>query len=153
MTNTTNGNLSTESRFTDPDSLPWIPLGPGNAFKPLRFLEGRGRVILLRVDPGTVVARHQHTGEVHCFNLEGQRQLATGEVIGPGGYVYEPPGNVDTWKVVGDIPCIIQIVAYGAVEMLGDDDRVLKRNDATSMLATYRAYCESAGIAPLDLTD
>jgi hypothetical protein len=33
----------------DTASLPWIPLGPGESFKPLRFYrDDRGRVLLLR---------------------------------------------------------------------------------------------------------
>src|SRR6185503_15413811 len=96
----------------DTDRLPWIPLGPGESFKPLRFLPGdRGRVLLLRLEPGTVVPRHRHLGEVHAFNLSGHRQLDTGEVVGPGGYVYEPAGNVDSWWTHGADPVIVHITA------------------------------------------
>lgn len=39
------------SLLTDAESVPWIPLGPGEAFKPLRFLaSNRGRVLLLRLN-------------------------------------------------------------------------------------------------------
>jgi 2,4'-dihydroxyacetophenone dioxygenase len=58
---------------------------------------------LLRLEPGAEIATHRHTGEVHAFNLEGSRQLSSGEIIGPGDYVYEPLGNMDSWKVVGDV--------------------------------------------------
>jgi 2,4'-dihydroxyacetophenone dioxygenase len=41
--------------------------------------------------------------EVHALNLAGTRKLLdTGEVVGPGGYVYEPAGNVDSWMAIGD---------------------------------------------------
>ena len=77
-------------------TVPWVPLSPGKSFKPLRFLhDDRGFVELLRLDPGEEIALHRHTGEVHALNLEGSRQLSSGEIIGPGDYVYEPAGNVD----------------------------------------------------------
>lgn len=80
--------------------LPWQPISPGFSLKVVR---GGGdddtRVLLLRVEPGTVIGRHRHGGEVHALQLAGQRELLdTGEVVGPGGYVYEPPGNVDSWR-------------------------------------------------------
>jgi quercetin dioxygenase-like cupin family protein len=62
------------SQALNPDDLPWVPLGPGEWFKPLRFLPGdRGRALLLRLEPGSVVPRHRHLGEVHGINLKGQR--------------------------------------------------------------------------------
>src|SRR6185436_6257336 len=91
------------SKSLDPTSMPWIPLCPGQSFKPLRFFPNdRGRVLLLRVEPGTVVALHRHLGEVHGFHLAGARKLDSIEIVGPGVYVYEPAGNVDSWEAVGD---------------------------------------------------
>jgi 2,4'-dihydroxyacetophenone dioxygenase len=136
----------------DTSSLPWIPLGPGESFKPLHFYQDdRARTLLLRLEPGTVVPRHRHLGEVHVFNLSGQRQLDTGEVVGPGGYAYEPAGNVDSWKAVGDEPVIVHIVSFGPMEYLGDDDRVLRRDTAASLREIYHRYCRENGISPQDL--
>lgn len=150
-------NLPTEfaSRPVDPESLPWIPLGPGESFKPLLvFRNGHSRVLLLRLDPGTLVPKHRHLGEVHALNLSGHRKLLeTGEVIGPGGYVYEPAGNVDSWLAVGDVPVIVHIVAHGAMEYLDDDGGVTQRDTATSLLETYRRHCAQHGITPRDLSD
>jgi 2,4'-dihydroxyacetophenone dioxygenase len=108
-------DFSFGSLLTRSDQVPWIPLGTGEAFKPLRFLAGnRGRVLLLRLDPGCVVPQHRHTGDVHAVNLEGSRELIdSGEVVGPGDYVYEPAGNADSWRVIGDEPCIVFIVTRG----------------------------------------
>jgi 2,4'-dihydroxyacetophenone dioxygenase len=33
--------------------------------------------------------------------------------------VYEPPGNTDWWKVVGDTPLVVMVVVMGHVEYLG----------------------------------
>ena len=134
------------------NEMPWIPLGNGESFKPLRFYPNdRGRALLLRVEPGTVITRHRHHGEVHAFNLSGQRRLDTGEIVGPGGYVYEPVGNVDSWSVVGDEPVIVHIVTFGTMEYLGDNDEVLRRDNAASLREIYINYCNEHGIAPMDL--
>jgi quercetin dioxygenase-like cupin family protein len=141
------------SQFLDPERLPWIPLGPGESFRPLRFLaQDRGRVLLLRLEPGTLVPLHRHLGEVHAYNLAGRRKLIeTDEIVGPGGYVYEPAGNVDSWMAVGDEPVIVHITSYGAMEYLGPNGDVVKRDSASSLRDIYLRYCAENGVAPLDL--
>ena len=136
-----------------PDSIPWIPLGPGESFKPLRFFPNdRGRVLLLRLEPGTIVPRHRHLGEVHGFNVAGTRKLLdNGEIVGPGTYVYEPAGNVDSWMAVGDEPVIVHITSFGAMEYLDDDDNVLRRDSASSLREIYLRHCRENGLTPLEL--
>jgi quercetin dioxygenase-like cupin family protein len=135
-------------------TVPWVPLSPGKAFKPLRFLrDDRGFVELLRLDPGEEIALHRHTGEVHALNLEGSRQLCTGEIVGPGDYVYEPAGNVDSWKAVGDVPLVVHVVVMGAVEYLDADGRVTQRYTARTLSDLYDRYCRSRGIAIRDLVE
>lgn len=145
---------SVRARDLAQDAVPWVPLSEGKSFKPLRFLSGnRGFVELLRLEPGEEIPLHRHTGEVHAFNLEGSRQLCTGEVIGPGGYVYEPAGNIDAWKVVGNVPLIVMIIAAGAVEYLGPDNAVTARFTADTLMNCYREYCAANSITPIDLVD
>jgi quercetin dioxygenase-like cupin family protein len=110
-------------------------------------------VELLRLEPGEAIPLHRHTGEVHAINLEGSRQLSTGELIGPGEYVYEPAGNTDSWKVVGDMPLVVLVVSMGAVEYLGPDHRVIDRFTADRLMEIYRAHCTANNIEPLDLVD
>lgn len=128
----------------DPETLPWIPLGPGESFKPLH-LSPRNRVLLLKLEPGTVIPRHRHRGEVHAFNISGSRELDTGEIIGPGGYVFEPIGNVDSWRCVGDEPVIVHITSFGAMEYLDENDNVLKRDDENTLRDLYLSHCEASG--------
>ena len=131
-------------------NIPWIPLGPGESFKPLRFGKDR-RVLLLRVEPGIEIPRHRHLGDVHAFNVSGRRKLDTGEIVGPGGYVYEPVGNVDSWTAIGDEPVVVHISSSGAMEFLGSGGEVLRRDDATSLREAYHRYCQEHGLTPLDL--
>jgi len=124
------------------DSVPWVPLSPGKSFKPLRFLaDNRGFVELLRLEPGEVISRHRHTGDVHAYNLQGWRELDSGERVGPGDYVYEPEGNVDSWKVIGDEALIVFIVVGGAVEYLDAAGNVTQRWDAARLREVYECHC------------
>jgi len=123
------------------EDMAWVPTGPGKSFRPLRF-DADGWSELMRLEPGSVVERHRHTGEVHAFTLAGARQVrGSDEVIGAGDYLYEPAGNVDTWYAVGDDPCIVHIKVGGAVEFLDPDGRVQGRADSTSQSAIYRQWC------------
>jgi len=137
----------------DHSKIPWVPLGPGESFKPLRFLgKNRGRALLLRLEPGTVVPRHRHLGEVHGFNLQGERELIeSGEIVGPGGYVYEPPGNVDSWRAVGIEPVIVYIIAFGAMEYLDESGNVLRQDDPQALRHRYVEFCHANGVEPLQL--
>lgn len=135
----------------DPESIPWIPLAPGESFKPLRFWDN-GRALLLRLEPGTVVPRHRHLGDVHAFNVSGTRILLdTDEIVGPGGYVYEPVGNVDSWAAAGDEAVVVLIIATGAMEYLDADGAVLRRDTSATLRARYVAFCEQQGIAMAEL--
>jgi 2,4'-dihydroxyacetophenone dioxygenase len=136
------------------DAVPWVPLSDGKSFKPLRFLSGnRGFVELLRLETGSAIPTHRHTGEVHAFNLEGSRQLGTGEVIGPGDYVYEPAGNVDSWKNIGDVPLVVLVVVMGRVEYLGPDDSITSVYTADVLNELYRQYCAVSNVEVVDLID
>src|SRR5687768_15166249 len=90
-------------------TLDWTPLGPGMSFKPLHFApDGTSWVLLLKIEPGTVVGRHRHTGQTHGYTLSGRRKLMpSGREVGAGDYVYEPPGNEDSWMVVGEEPAVV----------------------------------------------
>ncbi|MFZ5616705.1 MAG: cupin domain-containing protein [Pseudomonadota bacterium] len=127
--------------------LPWMPLSPGVSVRPLRFA-GDERSLQLRVDPGVSVGRHRHTGAVHAFNVSGSRELGTGEIAGPGAYVYEPPGNEDCWRCVGDEPCIVQINLTGRVIYVGDDGEMLSFTDTARLREQYLAWCAANGVAP-----
>lgn len=48
--------------------------------------------------------------------------------------MYEPAGNVDSWKVVGDVPLVILVVVMGAVEYLGPDDTVTSVYTADTLM-------------------
>ena len=128
--------------------VPWVPLRQGLAMRPLHF-ERDGYSLQLRLEPGTLIPRHRHTGVVHAINLSGYRQIVgDGEIIGPGDFLFEPTGNIDSWQCHGDAPCIVQISLTGRVEYLRDDGTVESHSDSQSALAAYLAHCTAEGIPP-----
>jgi 2,4'-dihydroxyacetophenone dioxygenase len=135
----------------DTTKLDWIPLSPGLSFKPLTYLPGgTGYQILLKIEPGTLIPLHRHTGEIHAFNLSGRRLLIEDQrVVEPGNYVYEPAGNVDSWKAVGDEPCVVHVEVNGRIEYLGPDGQVTRFADAGTSLKTYLDWCAKTG-TPVD---
>ena len=115
---------------------------------PLRFATD-GYTLQLRLEPGTVIPRHRHTGEVHALNLSGCREIMeSGEIVGPGDYVYEPPGNVDSWRCLADEACVIQITLTGRIEYLDDDGAVTHHTDAETARQTYVRWCRARGETP-----
>jgi 2,4'-dihydroxyacetophenone dioxygenase len=130
--------------------LDWIPLSAGISFKPIVFFpDDTGYQLLLRVEPGAVVPRHHHTGEVHAFVISGQRRIAgCPDLIRAGSYIYEPVDNIDTWEAVGDEPCVIHIEANGRVEYLDDNNNVIRYTDATTARAAYLDWCHEHDSTP-----
>ena len=132
------------------DRMPWIPTSQGKSFRPLRFEPG-GWSELMRLEPGAIVPLHRHTGELHAYNLSGAREiLGSGELVGPGDYVYEPGGMVDSWRAVGDEPCVILIKAVGSVEYLDESGAVLDTADSRSQQAAYLTWCHEHGVQPAE---
>jgi 2,4'-dihydroxyacetophenone dioxygenase len=133
----------------------WIPLGDGQSFKPITFGPGPARQLLLRVDPGSVVARHRHHGAVHAFTVSGRRLLLdptgnpAGDVeIDSGTYVYEPPGHIDSWTATGDEPCIVHIAIDGPMDTLDQHGNVVSSSGTPELHACYLAWCTDHNLTP-----
>lgn len=135
----------------DTAGLGWVPLGPGQAFKPLSLPAAGPRQLLLRVDPGTVVGLHRHHGEVHSFTLCGTRELldpAGHVLVGSGTYVHEPAGTVDSWRAVGDKPCVVHISIEGAMDTLDAHGRVISSTGTPELRRIYLDWCATNGVTP-----
>lgn len=130
------------------ETVPWVPLRPGLSMRPLHF-EADGYALQLKLEPGTVITPHRHTGITHALNLEGYREIiGSGEIIGPGDFIFEPVGNVDSWRCHGDGPCVIQLSLTGRVEYLDDSGAIVSHSDSETARDAYLDYCRSEDITP-----
>jgi quercetin dioxygenase-like cupin family protein len=130
-----------------------MAVGEGRGLRLLRILPNEaGYAAIMRVDPGHAIPPHRHSGAVHAYNLSGSRRIHTGDVIGPGAYVFEPPGNIDTWEAIGEEPCLILIVVEGDVEYLTPEGEVAERYNAARMRALHQKWCKAAGARAFDLS-
>ena len=131
------------------DTLPWVPLRAGMWMRPLCFQDD-GYSLQLRVAPGVRTGPHRHTGEVNALTLSGQRRIFTsGELLGPGSFLHEPPGNEDEWGNEGDEDCVVMITLKGRVEYLAANGELLHHTDTHSAQATYLEHCTRHGLAPV----
>ena len=128
------------SPVIDTGTLPWMPLSAGVEVRLLR-LEGEERSLQLKVEPGVLMAPHRHEGAVNAYGLQGYRRLGTGEIAGPGSYVYEPAGNCDSWEAVGDEPCVVQISMAGRLTEVASG----KSTDTSGLRERYLAWCAETG--------
>lgn len=141
----------TSGRVVHTAAQDWITLGAGQSFKPIAFGPGAARQLLLRVEPDTVVPMHRHHGAVHAFTVSGRRRLLdpAGHIeIGSGSYVYEPPGNVDSWIAVGDESCVIHIAIDGPMDSLDDAGNVTSSSGTPELRACYLAWCVEQDVVP-----
>lgn len=131
------------------DTLPWVPLRAGMWMRPLCFLDD-GYSLLLRVAPDTRTGLHRHTGEVNTLTLKGQRRVFTsGELLGPGSFLHEPPGNEDEWGNEGDEDCVVMITLKGRIDYLAADGAIDHHTDTHTAQAAYLDHCEHHGLAPV----
>lgn len=131
-------NMTTLSRA----EMVWVPSGPGKTFRPLRFWE-TGWSELMRVEPGVEVSLHRHSGPVDSLVVEGQRLLSNGEILGPGGYQYEPEGTVDSWATTGTEACVVYLRIEGDVEYLDPNGEVTGVVNSGTQSALYEKWCDA----------
>jgi 2,4'-dihydroxyacetophenone dioxygenase len=72
-------------------------------------------------------------------------------VIGPGDYVYEPPGNTDWWRIVGDETMVALVVVRGQVEFLAADGSVRSIANAATQRAELQRHCQAQGLPMPDI--
>lgn len=75
--------------------VPWRPTDvAGVEWKPLRYVPETGAgASLLKMAPGCAYPAHRHEQGEDVYVLEGELLVGT-ERLGPGDYLYSPPGSV-----------------------------------------------------------
>jgi 2,4'-dihydroxyacetophenone dioxygenase len=132
------------------DDIPWLPYAEGSSWKPVRFdVVNASWVALVRVDGPGRINRHQHTGEVLGYCLEGSwRYLEHDWVAEPGTFVYEPPGDVHT--LVSDHPkgMVTLFLLSGTMRYMDDNDELIDEQDVFWYLDQYANWCRENGRDP-----
>ena len=132
------------------DELPWVDLTPEVETKVAHVNLKEGLwVVRNRMQPGTQVQTHRHTGPVFAFTMTGSWHYleSADEVNRPGSYLFEPAGSTHTLKVPEDSdgPADVWFAIYGANLNLDADGKIESVLDAGVMLAIYRALCQQQG--------
>lgn len=134
------------------DELPWIQLTPDVEFKVVKVNVAEGLwIIRNRMQPGTRVQTHRHTGPVHAFTISGtwHYEESPEDINRSGSYLFEPAGSTHTLVVPPDAaePADVWFTIWGAnlnLDQAGNIETVL---DAATILYVYELLCEQAGLA------
>lgn len=135
-----------------PDSIDerlWVPQAPNVWFRPILFSVSQGYFVnLLRVRKSGILSRHRHAGPVHATVLKGRwHYLEHDWWAEEGGYALEPPGDIHTLEVPGDVTEMITMFhvtgAYIYVDVHGNPQGV---EDVFSKLRLAKDHYEKVGL-------
>jgi 2,4'-dihydroxyacetophenone dioxygenase len=105
-------------------------------------------VLRIRLEPGTTLLRHRHTGPVFAFTVSGRWHYREyDDVNTAGSYLYEPANSVHTLQTPADSTEITEVcfAIFGANLNLDDDDNIVSIADAASVLRLYRHFARKQG--------
>lgn len=142
--------INPPSNVAAAERLPWGLIWEGIELKVLRTGEGSGTYTLMaRFQPGVVLPKHRHFGDVHGFTLQGRWGYQEYDWIAAAGdYVYEPPNSTHTLFVPADAeePAVVLYIVDKGMVILGDDDEILTIEDAWTLTEMYRNALANQGI-------
>ena len=144
--------LTLAERVIDPEQIPWVPYTDTISVKPLRLNRKTGQwTNITKVFGGGQVSRHYHVNGVVGYVLEGSWYYAEKDWVARAGMmVWEPPGDVHT-LISGDKGTTTLFQLEGALLYVDEEDNVIGFDDVLNHMKLYHDFCESEGIAPLDL--
>jgi 2,4'-dihydroxyacetophenone dioxygenase len=131
------------------DELPFVTYQDGVLFQLLQVnVEAGLWVVRVRLQPGSTVQRHKHTGEVFAFTIKGAwKYLEYPEVNTAGSYLFEPAGSIHTLHVLNSNKDITDawFAVRGANLNLDDQGNVESVLDAATVLDIYLTRCRAEG--------
>ncbi|HTK90963.1 MAG TPA: cupin domain-containing protein [Verrucomicrobiae bacterium] len=99
--------------YVNTADVPWVERHRGVLWKVLWQDEEGRKAILMRYEPGAVIARHRHLGDEQIWVLEGSVADDTG-VCTAGNYARRPPGCVHSVK--SETGALVLAVTSGPTE-------------------------------------
>ncbi len=104
-----------------------------------------------RMQPGTSVITHYHTGPVYAFTLQGHWYYKEypETVNGPGSFLMEPSGSVHTLTIPEDQTeeTIVWFLMHGTNINIDDEGNVVSIADAHNVLKGYRLLCDQQNVS------
>jgi|TARA_B100001971_G_C18235350_1_gene566736 quercetin dioxygenase-like cupin family protein len=131
------------------DERLWVPQADKVWFRPLMLNTTNGEwVNLLRVAKGGVMNRHRHPAPVYGYVLKGEwRYLEHDWVAKPGMFVFEPPGEIHTLVVDGEVEEMITLFhVFGALVYYDEDDNPVQHDDVHTKIEMCRSHFEQVGL-------
>jgi quercetin dioxygenase-like cupin family protein len=131
------------------DPRAWVPQTADVSFLPLCLSLSQGFYVnLLRVRRAGVLSRHYHAQPVHGWVLKGRWRYREHDwEATPGTYVFEPPGEVHTLEVPGDVDEMITLFhVAGALIYVDDAGRPCGHDDAFTKHAAAAAHYAANGL-------
>jgi 2,4'-dihydroxyacetophenone dioxygenase len=137
------------------NDLPYVTDMPGYSFQLAHVdLDAGLWVIRTRLEPGTALQTHRHTGPVLGFTLNGRwRYSEYGHDYLPGSHIFEPANSVHTLEAPADNTARTDVwfAVWGANLLLDADGQITAVRDASAVLTSYLELCEAAGLPRPDV--
>jgi quercetin dioxygenase-like cupin family protein len=133
--------------FDEKDAI-WIPTEPGIENRFLMFdLNRNSFAVVVRCQPGSLIARHYHMGPVLGYSLQGKWKYHEYDwIAAPGTCIYEPPGEAHTLQILGDEVMMSMFHVMGPHIQLDENDRQVGYVEAFNLLEYSRNYCAEHGM-------
>lgn len=131
------------------EEIPFVDFGDMHVQLLQVDVEGGLWVVRTRMQPGTTVQRHKHTGEVFAVTFSGAwKYLEYPEVNRAGSYLFEPAGSIHTLHVPDDVEGVTDVwfAIRGANLNLDAEGNVESHVDATTVRDAYMAVAEQQGL-------
>jgi 2,4'-dihydroxyacetophenone dioxygenase len=142
--------VNSEAVHLGEEDIPWVDTGSGVEIKLVQAdIELGLWIVRNRFEPGTVVQKHKHTGQVFGYTLTGAWKYVEYPYINrAGSFLFEPAGSEHTLSVLEDNTekTDVWFQIYGANLNLDEDGNVESITDAGGIYAAYMALCEMQGL-------
>ncbi len=131
---------------------PFVDIGDGTLIQLLMVdLTQNIWITRNRMQPGTRVIKHYHTGAVYAFTIQGSwlYEEYPDTVNEPGSFLFEPAGSVHTLTIPEDQTgeTVVWFLIHGTNINIDERGDVVSIADAFNVLEGYRLLCDAQGVS------
>lgn len=141
---------ATQALHVGDSEAPFVDVGDGTLIQLLMVdLAQNIWITRNRMQPGTRVIKHYHTGPVYAFTLQGRwfYEEYPDTVNQAGSFLFEPAGSVHTLTIPEDQEgeTVVWFLIHGTNINIDGAGDVVSIADAFNVLEGYRLLCEAQG--------